>query len=71
MKWTKVKAGHYVTDDLVYETRKHDGLTWQDRPYWVLSVNSQYVTWNNGQARARRFRTLAEVKAYALEGVKA
>jgi hypothetical protein len=67
MKWTKVTAGHYVTADFIYETRRHDWLTWQDAPYWTLSINSRYVTWEPGQTRARRFRTLADVKAYAWE----
>lgn len=66
--WQKVKAGHYVTDDLVNETHIRAGVTRDQPPYWVLSVHSQYVlSTEASRPRPKHFRTLADVKAYVRE----
>lgn len=65
-RWSKVAAGRYSTTVgvTVYLAQKHDPLTWQDRPYWTLTADGQPVVWNDGQLRGRRFRTIAEAKAW-------
>jgi hypothetical protein len=63
VKWAKVKAGIYEQGK--YTLRKHDGLTWQDRPYWLVYVNGENVRAYNG--RPRRFRTLVDAKAFVQE----
>ena len=64
--WQKVKVGHYVTDDLVCETQRCDGITRDQPPYWVLSVHSRFVQ-STVRPRPKHFRTLADVKAYVEE----
>lgn len=66
--WQKVKAGHYVTDDLVNETERREGITRDQPPYWVLSVHSRYVMSTAGsRPRPKHFRTLGEVRKYVEE----
>jgi hypothetical protein len=68
IKWSKRRAGTYVASGRhTYVAYKHEGLTWQDRPYWILEIDGIGVLWNNGQSRSRRFRLLADVKAYVAE----
>lgn len=61
--WQKVKAGHYVTDDLVNEAHIRAGVTRDQPPYWVLSVHSRYVM-STAANRPKHFRTFGAVKAY-------
>lgn len=66
--WQKVKAGHYVTDDLVNEAHIRAGVTRDQPPYWVLSVHSQYVlSTGSSHRRPKHFRTLGEVRKYVEE----
>jgi len=51
-----------------YVVQHHDGLTWQDRPYWTVTRDGKRVVRNLGQERSRRFRTLAEVREFIKEG---
>lgn len=68
-KWSKVTAGIYTavgTESAAkYVISKHDPLTWQDRPYWLIKIDGEPVVRNAGQLRSRRFRTLVDAKEFA------
>ena len=64
-KHSTVTTYHATAEDgTTFEIQPREGLTWQDPRYWVLFLDGSLLRIGHNQ-RPRRFRTLADAKAYA------